>query len=319
MLCVIFQAWIDNSLAYIEIGKSYNFIMNVTQGSDVTLSWIMEDSVNITETHLGDFTLASKSHTYNNATKYDVTVVAVNFISSASQTFPIYVLYNLSEVSFNVDSTLVNTVDQAVFNFTLSEDCKFPMGDVDFYIDFKHGLNISFSEQLNTSVSVPHHYTSLHLFDTQGIYYVESKAVHILGSKKFNITMEVWDSLDALKLAIKHQTLNVYVVNTSMTLEFEDFINAGFEYSIDYGDGGGISSNGTDILYGPYNLSQFQHFYTQADVYIVSWTAKNGHYNRNVNFEVFVQNLIQDFQVYYTPLFTYCMRLFCFLLHFTLL
>ena len=110
--------------------------MTVTQGSDVTLSWIMEDSVNITETHLGDFTLASKSHTYYNATKYDVTVIAVNFISSASQTFPIYVLYNLSEVSFNVDSTLVNTVDQAVFNFTLSEDCKFPMGDVDFNIDF---------------------------------------------------------------------------------------------------------------------------------------------------------------------------------------
>ena len=61
------QTWIDKSLAYIEIGKSYNFVMNVTQGSDVTLSWIMEDSVNITETHLGDLTLASKSHTYYTA------------------------------------------------------------------------------------------------------------------------------------------------------------------------------------------------------------------------------------------------------------
>ena len=147
---------------------------------------------------------------------------------------------------------------------------------------------------------------------------MESKAVHILGSKKFNITMEVWDSLDALNLAIQHQTLNVYVVNTSMTLEFKDYINAGFEYSIDYGDGGGISSNGTDILYGPYNLSQFQHVYTQADVYIV-----HGQQRMDITTEMLTLKLLYKISYrIFRYIVLHCLLIacvcfvFCFILHF---
>ena len=297
-MSVIFQAWLDNSIAYIEVGKAYDFKMNVTQGSDVTVSWILEDSVNITETYTGDFSSASKSYTYGSGGAYDVTVAVANFISSDSQTFPVYVLYNLNEVSFSVDSTLADTVVPAVFNFTLSSACIFPLGDVDFYIDFKHGSNISFREPLNISVPVPHHYTNSHLFDTQGIYGVEAKTEHILGSKAFTITVEVWDSLGPLRLEIQHQTLNVYVTNTTMTLEYKDYLNAGFEYSIDYGDGEVIGSNGTDILYSLYALSQFQHIYSQPETYMVTWTANNGHYSRYETFPVIVQNILQDFQVF---------------------
>ena len=280
--------------------------MNVTQGTNVTLSWILEDTVNVTETHLGEFSTGSISHTYNVAGPYTVSVFINNFVSSDSTTFPVYVLYTLSEVSFSLDSTLADTVVPAVFTFSLSIDCKFPMGDVDFTIDYNDTSNTNFLEHLNNSVPLPKDYDNPHLFAVQGVYEVTALAEHILGRKEFTVTVEVWDSLDNLKLEIQNQLTNSYITNTTMELEFEDYLNAGFEYSIDYGDGANESSNGTDILYSVYGLSVFSHVYTQPDAYTVSWTAQNGHYSRAESFIVFVQNEIEDFQVSYMHLFFQC-------------
>ena len=296
--CIALQAWLDNSIAYIEIGKECTFKANVTQATDVTLTWLLESTVNITETLDGEFYTASTNHTYNVAGPYDVSVYISNFISSDSQTFTVYVLYNLDAVSFSVDSTLANTVVSAVFNFTLLSACQFPMGDVDFHIDFKHGSNVSFLEHLNNSVApLPHHYTYTHLFDTQGVYLVHAKAEHVLGHEDFYITVNVWDSLDTLNLEIQGQTNNIYVTNATSVLEFTGYLYAGLQYSVDYGDGSSEGSTGTDILYNPYALSTFEHVYTQPNVYVVSWMAWNGHYNRSASFSVIVQNEIQDFQV----------------------
>ena len=245
------------------------------------------------------FTTASTSHTYNVSGPYDVSVYLNNFISSDSQTFTVYVLYNLDEVSFSVDSTLANTVVSAVFKFTLSSACQFPMGDVDFHINFKHGTNASSLEHLNNTVApLPHDYTYTHLFDTQGVYNVHARVEHVLGDKDFYITLNVWDSLDTLNLEIQGQATNIYVTNTNMTLEFTGYLYAGFQYSIDYGDGTSVASSGTGIMDSPYALSEFKHAYTQPDVYTVSWMAWNSHYNRSDSFTVIVQNVIQDFQVF---------------------
>ena len=296
--CITLQAWLDNSIAYIEIGKEYTFRANVTQATDVTLTWLLETSVNITETYDGVFTSASRSYTYHTTGEYDVSIYLSNFISSDSKTFTVYVLHNLDEVSFSVDSTLANTVVSAEFKFTLSAACQFPMGDVDFHIDFKHGTNASSLEHLNNTVApLPHDYTFMHLFDTQGVYDVHAKAEHVLGDRDFYVTINVWDSLDALNLTIQGQTTNVFVTNTTMTLEFTGYLYAGFQYSIDYGDGTSIASNGSDIMYNPYALSAFDHVYTQPDVYTVTWMAWNNLYSRSESFTVIVQNEIKDFQV----------------------
>lgn len=243
-----------------------------------------------------------------------------NFISSESVTLPVYVLHNLDEVSFTVDSTLTSTIDPVVFNFILSSACQFPMGDVDFYIYFGDGSNISFHEKLNIPVApLPYHYSYTHLYDTQGMYYVYAKVEHILGLKDFSVTIKVWDSLDMLSLEIQGQTNNIYISNAAVTLEFKNYINAGFEYLIDYSDGSSEGSNGSDILYSVYALSAFEHFYTEPGVYEVSWKAWNGHFNKSHSFPIIVQNEIQDFQVFLHALFNseirYMFGYFFFLAH----
>ena len=109
---------------------------------------------------------------------------------------------------------------------------------------------------------------------------MNATAENILERKSYALTVNVWDSLEPLNLEVQNQASNIYITNTTTILAFENYPNAGFEYSISYGDGEEDRSNGSGILYKRYNLSIFEHIYTQPEVYSIVLMAQNGHYSR---------------------------------------
>ena len=300
---VILQAWLNNDISYIEVGQSYTFEANATRGTNTTIAWSLEPTVNSTDFIVGEFTSETFPHTFNSPGSYEITISVANLVSSDSKAFTIFALYSLNCLSFSVDSSLANTTLAAIFSFNLPITCNFPMGNVDFYIDFNHSSPLNFMEGMNTTLSLPYSIETSHLFGTQGVYEIHATAENILGRRNFSLTLKVWDTLIPLRLNIKDNSRgNVFVTNATTTLEFVDVPNAGFEYSIDFGDGlnsSYTSGNGTDILYELYSLTTFNHIYTEPMVYTVAWTAKNGHvpYNRDETFTIIVQNEIQDFKV----------------------
>ena len=284
---------------YIEVGKSYSFEANATQGTNVTLNWGLEIDFNVTEYFNGEFTSASLIHTFNTYGRYDVNISVNNLVNAVSKIITVHALYSLEGLEFKVDGSLANTTLDARFYFNLTQACNFPMGNVDFYIDYGHGTPISFVQGLNnTALQLPHAIEKQHLFETQGVYEVNATAENILERKSYTLTVNVWDSLEPLNLEIQNQASSIYITNTTTTLAFEKYPNAGFEYSISYGDGEEDRSNGSGILYERYNLSTFEHIYTQPKVYSLVWMAQNGHYSRQESFGVVVQNTIDDFQVH---------------------
>ena len=301
---IILQAWLNNDISYIEVGQTYTFDANATHGTNMTIAWSLELSVNTTNFIGGEFLSETISHSFSSPGTYEIAISVVNLVSSDSKAFTIHALYSLDCLSFSVDYSLANTTLAAVFSFNFPVSCNFPFGNVDFVIDFNHSTPLSFMEGLNTSLSLPHSIEKSHLFDTQDIYKIHATAENILGLKNFSLTVEVWDTLIPLRLDIKDNIRgNVFVTNTITVLEFVDVPNAGFEYTIDFGDlnsnDSDASSSGTEILYELYNLTTFEHVYTEPNVYTVSWTAKNGHapYDRSETFTIIVQNEIKDFQV----------------------
>ena len=295
---IVLQGWLNNDISYIEVGKSYTFEANATRGTNITLSWYLEPTVNVTHFIEGEFTSKVYSHSFNSPGRYDITISASNLISSDSKTFVIYALYDIDCLTFGVNNTLANTTMASIFSFNLPATCNFPMGNVDFFIDYNHSSADSFTESLNTTLPLPHAIDKPHLFETQGEYPIYSTAGSVFGERNFSLTVKVWDTLIPLRLEIQdHSNFNIFITNTTMTLKFLSVPNAGFEYLIDYGDGSNHSSNGSDILYELYSLTPFEHVYTAPEVYLVEWTAENGHYSRQESFTIIVQNTIEDFQV----------------------
>ena len=301
---IVLQAWLNNGKSYIEVGQTYTFEANATHGTNMTIAWSLEPSINSTDFVVGEFQSETMPHVFSSPGTYDISISVVNLVSSDITSFTIHALYSIDCLSFSVDSTLANTTLAACFSYNFPVTCNFPMGNVDFVIDFIHSSPLSFMEGLNTTMPLPHSIEKSHLFGTQGIYDIYATAENILGKRNFSLTIEVWDTLIPLRLDIKDNTRgNVFVTNTTTTLEFVDVPNAGFEYTIDFGDlstnDSDASSYGAAILYEVYNLTTFDHVYTKPMVYSVSWTAKNGHapYDRAETFTIIVQNEIQDFQV----------------------
>ena len=296
---IIFQAWLNNEISYIEVGNSYSYEANATQGTNITLTWDFDDGFSVTNYFDREFTSATAMHTFNTHGRYAVNISGSNLVSTDNKVLVIHALYSLDGIVFEVDSELANTTLAARFYFNLTLACNFPMGNVAFFIDFGHGSPMNFVEGLNdTALQLPHAIEKQHLFATQGVYEVNATAENILGRREYSLTVRVWDTLDPLNLEIQNHGNNIFVTNTTMTLAFENVPNAGFEYSITYGDGDEVRSNGSDILYHLYNLTVFEHNYSQPEVYTIVWTAENGHYSRLETFVSIVQNEIEEFQVY---------------------
>ena len=297
-----FQAWLNNAIAYIEVDELYTFEANATRGTNMTISWSLEPTVNTTDFIMGELSSKSLDHSFSSPGTYEIVISVANLVSTDSETFTIYVLYSVDCLSFSVDNGLANTTLAAIFSFNLPAACRFPMGNVDFFTNFNHSVPLCFMESLTTTLPLPYTIEKSHLFDTQGFYEVYATAENILGHKQFSLVLEVWDTLIPLGLEIKNSIRgNIFATNTTTTLEFVDVPNAGSEYVINYGDGWNHSSNSSDILYEPYSLSPFEHVYTEPEVYTVVWKAENGHdpYDRQDSFTIIVQNEVKDFKVVY--------------------
>ena len=220
-----------------------------------------------------------------------MSVVASNWVSSQTAYVFVIVIYRINGLSFNVDSELGNTTHHSDFDFTFGLGTNLPMDKVNFTIYYHFGNNVSTTDDLSPSVSLPLVLNYSKLFDVQGSYIVEGKAENILGSQKFTINMRIWDTLNPLEFNFFNSN-GKYITNTTTTLMFEKVPNAGFEYTIDYGDGFSVGSNSTDILYNLYSLTEFNHTYTLAGVYSIRWIARNGEYYRDETFTVLIQNKV---------------------------
>ena len=303
-----FQAWLNNAIAYIEVDELYTFEANATRGTNASIAWSLEPTVNTTDFVVGEFSSETLDHSFSTPGTHDIIISVANLVSSDSVTFTVHVLYSVDCLTFSVDNSLANTTLAAILSFNLPNACNFPLGNVDFYINFNHSTPLSFMEGLNTTLPLPHNIDKSHLFDTQGVYEVYATAENILGQKQFSIVLEVWDTLIPLGLDIKNSIRdNIFATNMTMTLEFIDVPNAGFEFMIDYGDGTNRSSNSSDILYELYSLSPFEYVYTEPEVYRIVWTAENGHdpYDRQESFIIIVQNEVKDFKVDFIEMRTF--------------
>ena len=303
-----FQAWLDNTNSYIEVDGLYTFKANATRGTNATIAWSMEPSVNSTDLVIGELSLETLNYSFSSPGSYDIVVSVANLVSSDSATFTVYVLYSVDCLTFSVDKDPANTTLAAIFSFNLPSTCNFPMGNVDFYINFNHSTPMNLMQGLNATIPLPHYIDKSHLFDTQGIYEVYATAENILGQKQFSLVLEVWDTLLPLGLEVKNSVRdNIFATNTTVTLEFIDVPNAGFEYSIDYGDGTNHSSNSTDILYELYSLAPFEYVYTEPEIYRIVWTARNGHspYDRQESDILIVQNEVKEFKVAFVEMRTF--------------
>ena len=220
-----------------------------------------------------------------------MSVHAHNWVNSQTDYVFVIVIYRINGLSFNVNNELGNTTHDCYFDFTFGPGTNLPMDKVNFSITYQYGSNDSVLDDLHPTVSLPHVLNYSKLFDVQGYYTVVGWVENILGSQNFTKNMRIWDTLNPLEFNF-YNSNGKYITNTTTTLIFENVPNAGFEYTIDYGDGFSEGSSSSDVLYKLYNLTEFNHTYTKADVYTIRWIAHNGEYSRDERFTVLIQNKV---------------------------
>ena len=205
--------------------------------------------------------------------------------------------YKVNNFDLTVQNTLGNTTHIVDFDLHLLSTAFIPMNEVNISIDYKHGNSTTDSIFIDENYGLDKSHMYSHLFDMHGDFLVEATVTNIFGSKVYNLTMRIWDSLLDLDLEFINGFGKYIITNTVAQFNFTNVPNYGFEYTIDYGDGStGESSTDSSILYAKYNLPVFMHTYTSPGVYKVTWNTNNGasEYDREEHFFIHVQNKVPD-------------------------
>jgi len=227
----------------------------------------------------------------------NVTVTCFNPISWEKRTILVAPLYEVNGYNLTVDNTLRQTDED--FNFVLTFDTiiNLPMKNVTIDIDFKNGVNATYLEDFHDTIVLPMQYSDSLSYSTQGSYNVTYTLTNPISTVTLVQSVRVWDNLLSTTLSCLSTCDVVVCAETQLTFAFINTPRSGFKFSIDFKDGTVISDVGDAIMFDVNNLTTFNHTYTQAGTYNVTWYVENGEYNVSGQYTVIAQRRIVDFQV----------------------
>ena len=221
---------------------------------------------------------------------YNVTVTASNAISSQTATIPVKVIYGPNNINFIATTRTPNTTQTIDLRLKIKTSAYLPMYQVNITIHFGDDTaNVTDNEYIGTNLSLPAFYDYEHLYPIQGDYFARARVQSWVGYKEYSQTIRVWDPLDNVDLEFVGGN-GIYITNSTAEFEFAYPPEAGFLYTITYGDGSTVSLTDTGMYKHPYNLTSFTHVYTSPGVYNLRWTAQNGLYSRDETKIIIVQN-----------------------------
>ncbi|XP_060554824.1 uncharacterized protein LOC132715776 [Ruditapes philippinarum] len=295
-----FQAWLDHTDVYLEVGKAYHFEANATSGSVMSMLWALEDNITKPYAYNEDFSYMDFMHTFNSPWT-NVTVSVSNAVSSEYVTIPLKVIYALNNIDFNVNNVRRTTTQIARFDLSFNSEVALgPMGPINITITLLDGnAPVNFiTDTQEILPSTPLFQKDL-TYDTQGNYKVTVEMVNPISSMTLHHNMMIWDKLNNIELECV-LACPIAVTHTESSLEFTGVPRSGFEYSIDMNDAGGTTfqSINSSILYELYSLSYFNHTYTTPGNYNVAWSVSNGGYSKTGNRWIVVENEITNFQAF---------------------
>ncbi|XP_062611722.1 uncharacterized protein LOC134273545 [Saccostrea cucullata] len=263
--------------SYIPLGELAEFFVSLTSGTNVEMEWMIDHNITTCiEIHNGEVRNVVKTFEFTEMRMYNITVFARNGVTAKYKTINVMGIRRPSNFQVETTPGLYQTREQ--FNMTVSNnltiDEVISMGNLYLEVLYGNGqndtiyLNPYFQDitGFNKSTSGK---TFLCQYLIQGNYTLSAKVRNNVGFEEFNFTFYAWDELNMTLNSSSLQTIGEPTVFT-----FLDPPNAGFRYTISYGDGNETNTNDT-IYYSDYNVAPWTFGYTSPAVYTVIMTAWN--------------------------------------------
>lgn len=268
--------------------------MSLTTGSNVEIEWMIDNNITTCiDSYKGSVRSVAKTFTFDEMRTYKVTVFVRNGITSTYKTINIMGIRR--PVNFVVETVpgLYQTRDVfnvTVFNSMAAEEL-ISMGDVYIEILYGNGQNDTYllKPWYDRIASVNGSTAGKDLvcqYLIQGNYTLVTKIRNQVGYQLFNFTFYAWDELNMTLNASSFSTIGI-----GSTFQFLDPPNAGFRYTVEYGNGNSTTTT-DDIYYSDYSVQPWVYDFLVPGRYSVILIAWNPFYALIQTFDIIAQHPI---------------------------